>query len=205
MRYGSPAPAAQGRPLIFRAALAALLGLRLAAGPAAQAQVEAARARNNYLPTGRNLTSAMVRSELEARLARQPDNEAAIWNAGADFFRNYPKNQDTALAIKNGFLTARTTNPGQHQLLTKAAIYWGKIHDYGQGNVPVGQDFNSRQQLYYGYKSKFLTLPPRKPGSSHQGYVSHDWPGRYINRRQPYQGRPDNPYPGRYYPGRYPP
>ncbi len=160
--------------------------------------------RNAYTPFGKRLTSAMVREELERRLARDPGNEASIWNVGYDFYRNFPQNQDTAQAIKNGFLSARGGTDEQRLTLRKAAIYWEKIHDYGVGNVPVGQDLNTRDQMYYGDRSKFTTLPRRAPGSEHPGYPRHDWPGRFINKREPYEGRPDNPYPGKYHPGVYP-
>lgn len=160
---------------------------------------------NLIMPRGQRLTSQMVRDELERRLARNPSNEAMIWNAGYDFFRNFPQNQDTATAIKNGFLRARTNDPAQRQILTKAAIYWEKIHDYGIANVPVAQDNSTRQKIYYGDTSKFTTLGKRQPGSVHKGFPNYDWPGRNLTRRQPYKGRPDNPYPGKYYPGVYPP
>ena len=178
----------------------------LAGAETALGQV-AATARNAYTPMGQRLTSAMVRDEVERRLSLNPKNEASLWNTGYDFFRNYPHNQDTALAIKDGFLRAwrQNSDPQQRVLLMKAAVYWEKIHDYGIKNVPVGIDHNNRQKTYYGDTSKFSTLGMRKSGGSHQSFNNRDWPGRNIGRRQPYKGRPDNPYPGKYYPGVYPP
>lgn len=38
----------------------------------------------------RVLRTETVRQELERRLARNPGNEAAIWNIGYEFFRLYP-------------------------------------------------------------------------------------------------------------------
>jgi len=183
-----------------------LLIIWLVPATAALGQV-AASARNAYTPMGQRLTSAMVRDELNRRLQLNPKNEASLWNTGYDFFRNFPKNQDTAQAIKDGFLGARrqNTDPQQRQILLKAAIYWEKIHDYGIQNVPVGIDNNTRDKTYYGDTSKFSTLGMRKSGSSHKAFNNYDWPGRNIGRRQPYKGRPDNPYPGKYYPGVYPP
>ena len=172
---------------------------------AAWGQNTAMAGRNLISPPGQRLTSAMVRDELERRLAAAPRNEAAIWNTGYDFYRVYPRNQDTAQAIKDGFLRARPDTAEQRQILTKAAIYWEKIHDYGVQNVPVGVDHNTRQKIYYGDKSKFTTMPMRGSGSRHQGFPNYSWPGRYIGKRQPYRGRADNPYPGKYYPGMYPP
>lgn len=160
---------------------------------------------SSQIAPGRRLTNEMVRQELERRLARNPGNEAAIWNAGYDFFRHYPQNQDTARAIKEGFLRARTNDPGQRAILNKAATYWANIHDYGIANVPAGQNQTLTQRKYYGRNSKQSTLPRRKSGTSHQGYPPYDWPGRYIDKGQPYSGRQDNPYPGKYYPGVYPP
>lgn len=189
--------------------LTAAVALGMLVGAArAEAQIAQTDA-NSYIPAGKGLTSAMVRDELERRIARippnGPSNEAALWNAGYDFFRNFPSNQDTAMAIKNGFLSVRTGTAEQRTTLLKAAIYWEKIHDYGIANVPVGQDVTSRRQIYYGDPAKFSTLPRRQPGSRHEGFSSYDWPGRNLSRREPYQGRPDNPYPGKYYPGAYPP
>jgi hypothetical protein len=167
--------------------------------------------RNAFTPSGPRLTAAQVRAELERRLNRDqaPPEPTTIWNTGYDFFRNYPCNQDTAQAIKDGFLGAMRgqRDPVKRRTLLQAAIYWEKIHDYGIANVPVGLDPNTRDKIYYGDYSKFSTLapagagrggPPRSTGSG-------DWPGRMLNRRQPYQGRADNPYPGSYFPGLYPP
>ena len=162
--------------------------------------------RNAYTFGGQQLTSDMVRDELERRLALNPDNEATIWNAGYDFYRNFPHNQDTARIIKDGFLRARPGNQAQRLLLRKGAVYWAKIHDYGVANVPVGFDPNVRGKTYYGpRRSKASTLGQRRSGSTHKGFPNYDWPGRRLDRQPPYQGRPDNPYPGKYYPGVYPP
>ncbi len=193
------------RPGLALAALALVLPLLAAFPELAGAQGEAANARNAYTPAGRNLSSRVVREELERRLARNPRNEAAIWNAGYDFYRNFPPNQDTARAIKDGFLTARTTDPDQRLILRKAAIYWEKVYLAGRANVPVAQDPNDYGRPYYGDTSKASTLPRRQPGEQYQGHPDFDWPGRFIKKREPYQGRPDNPYPGKYYPGMYPP
>ncbi|MDR2946509.1 MAG: hypothetical protein LBV79_07190, partial [Candidatus Adiutrix sp.] len=63
------------------------------------------RAQNAYIPQNAyvfgpgNLTVAMVRDELERRLALNPRNEASVWNAGYDFYRNAPHNQTTASII----------------------------------------------------------------------------------------------------------
>ena len=162
--------------------------------------------RNAYTFGGQRLTSDMVRDELERRLALNPDNEATIWNAGYDFYRGFPHNQDTARVIKEGFLRARASTPEHRLLLRKGAIYWAKIHDYGVKNVPVAFDPNLRGKTYYGQRgSKVSTLGRRAPGSKHKGFNSYDYPGRRLNQQPPYQGRPDNPYPGKYYPGVYPP
>jgi hypothetical protein len=165
--------------------------------------------RNAYVPAGQRLTSAMVRDEIERCLPDNvidnADNDAILWNVGYDFFRNFPRNQDTAQAIKDGFLSARGGTPEQRRTMLKAAIYWEKIHDYGITNVPAGEDLNTRDKTYYGDHSKFTTLPRRPTGSKHAGYPNYDWPGRFINKREPYRGRPDNPHPGKYYPGVYPP
>ncbi|MDL2226173.1 hypothetical protein LJB86_00745 [Deltaproteobacteria bacterium OttesenSCG-928-M10] len=194
-----------------KSAALSLIALGLAAGhlslglTGAMAQVAAISRGNNTLPVGQRLTSDMVRDELERRIAMAPRNESTLWNVGYDFYRNFPQNQDTARAIMQGFLRARADTPAQKQILTKAAIYWEKIHNYGVANVPVGQDPNTRDKIYYGGNSKFTTLAKRRPGSQHQGYPPYDWPGRHINKRAPYYGRPANPYPGKYYPGMYPP
>jgi hypothetical protein len=180
----------------------------LALAPAGPAPAQTDQpVRNAFIPMGQRLNSAQVRDELSRRLSLNPVNEAALWNTGYDFFRNYPRNQDTAQAIKDGFLQAlrRNTDPGRRRILLKAAVYWEKIHDYGIINVPVGENPNSRHKIYYGDTSKAGTLALRTSGSRHPGFTGYDWPGRFINKRPPYQGRPDNPYPGRYYPGMYPP
>ena len=189
--------------ILLIAAAWAVFGLP---APAVQAQTDQP-VRNAFIPSGQRLSPALVREELERRISLGPVNEAALWNTGYDFFRNYPQNQDTARAIKDGFLQVlrRQRDPGQRQILMKAAIYWEKVHDYGQINVPVGLDPNTRQKIYYGDTSKFSTLAPRPSGSRHTGFPKTDWPGRFLQKRQPYQGRPDNPYPGKYYPGLYPP
>ena len=161
---------------------------------------------NAYALGNQQLTSAMVRDELERRLARNPDNEASIWNAGYDFFRSFPHNQDTARIIKEGFLRARANTPEHRLLLRKGAIYWAKIHDYGVQNVPVAFDPNLRGKTYYGpRRSKASTLGRRAPGSRHKGFKNYEWPGRRLDQAPPHQGRPDNPYPGKYYPGVCPP
>lgn len=168
--------------------------------------------RNAFTPSGQRLSAAQVRTELELRLSRNPapSDPTTLWNTGYDFFRNYPRNQDTARAIKDGFLGVmrRQTDPARRRTLLQAAIYWEKIHDYGITNVPVGIDNNTRDMIYYGDYSKFSTLAPVPAGPRGRrppGFTGSDWPGRMLNRRQPYQGRADNPYPGSYYPGLYPP
>ncbi len=164
--------------------------------------------RNAYTPMGQELDIATVRDELERRMTMNPRNEAALWNTGYDFFRNFPKNQDTANAIKEGFLRARADTPEQREILRKAAIYWEKIHDYGIGNVPVANDPNTRDMIYYGSTAKHSTLIMSRPGAKHRphrDFRNFDWPGRTLEKRAPYKGRPDNPYPGKYYPGMYPP
>jgi hypothetical protein len=179
-----------------------------ALAPAAWAQYGRYGQRNAFTPMGPRLSATQVRTELENRLSRNPRDPATIWNTGYDFFRNYPTNQDTARAIKDGFLGAmrRQTDPGRRRALLQAAIYWEKIHDYGQTNVPVGLDHSTRDNIYYGDYSKFSTLAPGSGGRRPAiGGAGGDWPGRMLNRRQPYQGRADNPYPGSYYPGLYPP
>ncbi|MDR1043672.1 MAG: hypothetical protein LBP33_00930 [Candidatus Adiutrix sp.] len=193
-------------PLPARALHAALFAVLLGLGWTAPAGGQyPAAGRNLISPPGSSLTSALVRDELERRLAAAPRNEAAIWNTGYDFYRVYPRNQDTARAIKDGFLRARPNTDEQRLILSKAAIYWEKIHDYGVQNVPVGVDNGRRRKIYYGDPAKFSSLPMRGPGSRHQGFKNYDWPGRYLGRRAPDRGRPDNPYPGKYYPGMYPP
>lgn len=165
--------------------------------------------RNAFTTMGRRLTTAQVRAELENRLSRNPvqTDPATIWNTGYDFFRNYPTNQDTARAIKDAFLDVRRrqTDPDRRRVLLQAAIYWEKIHDYGQTNVPAGLDHSTRDNIYYGDYSSFSTLGLVTSGRRPVGFTGGDWPGRMLNRRQPYQGRADNPYPGSYYPGIYPP
>jgi len=187
--------------------LAALIAVLALWWTAAEARAQNAYTQGNAHALGAQpLTSAMVRDELERRLALNPDNEATIWNAGYDFFRGYPHNQDTARIIKEGFLRARTNDPAQRLLLRKGAIYWAKIHDYGILNVPVAFDPNLRGQTYYGpRRSKASTLGLRAPGSKHRGFKNYERPGRRLNQAPPYRGRPDNPYPGKYYPGVYPP
>jgi hypothetical protein len=193
------------RSRILAMTLSLFLLLSGADGAELGAQLGAMTQHNAYAPQGRRLDSAMVTNELERRMRLNPANEAALWNAGYDFYRNYPQNQDTAQAIKDGFLRARPDNVQQRQILTKAAIYWEKIHGYGQGNVPVAVNNQDTGRVYYGRNSKFSTLSMRPGGSQHKGFPNYDWPGRFIGRRPPYQGRPDNPYPGKYYPGVYPP
>ena len=164
--------------------------------------------RNAFIPSGQRLSSAQVRTELEDRLSRNLADSATIWNTGYDFYRNYPRNQDTARAIKDGFLGVmrRQTDPDRRRLLLQAAIYWEKIHNYGVTNVPVGLDPNTRSKIYYGDYSKFSTLASASAGRPPARSTGRgDWSGRILNRRQPYQGRANNPYPGAYYPGLYPP
>ena len=164
--------------------------------------------RHAVIPSGQRLSAAQVRAELEDRLGRNSANTATIWNTGYDFYRNYPRNQDTALAIKEGFLGAlrRQTDPARRQVLLQAAIYWEKVHDYGVTNVPVGLDPNTRSNIYYGGYAKFSTLAPAPAGRPPARSTGRgDWPGQSLSRRHPYKGRPDNPYPGPYYPGIYPP
>lgn len=170
-----------------------------------QAQVGALPGQTAYISQGKVLTSAMVRAELERRIARNPKNEASLWNAGYDFFRNYPRNQTTAQAIKTGFLSVRGGTAEQRLTMRKAAIYWEKIHGGGVTNVMVGRNPNNRQKIYYGSRDKFTTLAQRPPGRSHQGFKDYSWPGRNISKRQPYRGRGENPHPGKYFPGMYPP
>lgn len=176
---------------------------RLEAQPGAQGNAFSAP-RPAKLPA-RVLRVETVRQELERRLARNPGNEAAIWNIGYEFFRLYPPTQDTAWAIHQAFLTTRTNDPNQRQILLKAAIYWEKIHDYGIGNVPAGQDFQTRDKTYYGKNDKAGTMPMRSQGSRHQNFTNYFEPGRNLEKVETYRGRSDNPYPGNYYPGVYPP
>ncbi len=173
----------------------------------ALAQVLSSGAPNIYAPAGQTLTSAQVQQELMRNMARDPQNEAALWNVGYYFFRNYPSNQTTALAIRNGFLAARgeTDNQTWREVMLKAANYWQQVHDYGINNVPAGQDFRVSGRISYGDTRKSSTLPMRSDGSRHQGFADYDYPGRYLDKRPPYRGRADNPYPGKYYPGMYPP
>lgn len=53
------------------------------------------------LPT-RVLRTETVRQELERRLARNPGNEAAIWNIGYEFFRLYPPHSGYGLGHPSG-------------------------------------------------------------------------------------------------------
>lgn len=164
--------------------------------------------RNAFTPAGQQLTVAMVRDELERRMQLNPRNEASLWNTGYDFYRNFPKNQDTANAIHLGFLRARPDTPEQGDILRKGAIYWQKIHNYGVTNVAVAHDPNTREKIYYGSTAKQSTLIMSSPGAKHRpqrDFRNFDWPGRNLEKRAPYKGRPDNPYPGKYYPGMYPP
>lgn len=197
------------RGFIFKAgrlALAVMITAILAGWTAEARAQNAYNQANSYAFGGQKLTSDMVRNELERRLALNPDNEATIWNAGYDFFRGFPHNQDTARIIKEGFLRARANTPEHRLLLQKGAIYWAKVHDYGIQNVPVAFDPNLRGKTYYGpRRSKASTLAQRASGSQHRGFPNHEWPGRRLDQAPPYQGRADNPYPGKYYPGVYPP
>ena len=156
------------------------------------------------ISAGRNLDVNQVKNEIEARLARGA-GEAAIWNTGYDFFRNYPKNQDTAMAIHKAFLGAKASTTEQQKILLKAAVYWEKIHDYGIANVPVGIDNNTRDNIYYGSTAKQSTLAMRRPVGGPVPYYDSQGPPRNYERKPPYKGRPDNPYPGKYYSGIYPP
>ncbi|MDL2260438.1 hypothetical protein LJB99_06165, partial [Deltaproteobacteria bacterium OttesenSCG-928-K17] len=177
---------------------ALILALAAAFGGAGQALAQIA--------PGQRLTKEMVRQELERRLAAAPKNEAVIWNAGYDFFRHYPKNQDTAKAIREGFLTARTNDPAQKKILMKGADYWGKIHDYGIANVPAGQNFSASGNIYRDRSNNRADRSRmRRPGSEHKGFPAYDWPGRNIKRPQPRYGQDNNPHPGKYYTGMYPP
>lgn len=134
-------------------ALAALIGADLS-GPARLAAQAGALGNAFSAPRPAKLPRALrtetVRQELERRLALNPSHEAAIWNIGYEFFRLYPPSQDTAWAIHQAFLTARANNADQRRLLMKAAIYWEKVHDYGLANVPTGQDFQTRDNIFYG-------------------------------------------------------
>jgi hypothetical protein len=167
-----------------------------------------ANEQNAFVSAGQRLSADQVRTMVESRLGPNPIDPTNLWNTGYYFYRNYPRNQDTAQAIKDGFLGAmrRQTDPGRRKVLLQAAIYWEKIHDYGIINVPAGQDNNTRANIYYGDYSKFSTLAPGRAGRPPARSTGlGDWPGRVLNRRQPYQGRADNPYPGAYFPGLYPP
>lgn len=196
------------RSHITALALAALL---LGLGGPARLEAQAGAQGNAFsaprpakLPA-RVLRTETVRQELERRLALNPVNEAGIWNIGYEFFRLYPPSQDTAWAIHQAFLTARTNDAEQRQTLLKAAIYWEKVHDYGIGNVPAGQDFQTRDKIYYGKHDKASTMPLRSQGSRHQNFTNYFEPGRNLEKVETYRGRSDNPYPGNYYPGVYPP
>ncbi len=193
------------KPRRMSFALALALAFFLAGPALAQWNHES---RNAFTPMGNDLTWGMVRAELERRMEMNPQNDASLWNTGYDFFRNFPKNQDTANAIKEGFLRAAPNTPEQGAILRKAAIHWEKIHDYGIINVPVANDPNTRDMIYYGSTAKHSTLVMSRPGAKHRphrDFRNFDWPGRYLEKREPYKGRPDNPYPGKYYPGVYPP
>ncbi len=137
------------------------------------AQVAATARRDAYTPVGQRLTSAMVTNELERRMQLDPRNEASLWNTGYDFYRNFPPNQATARAIEEGFLRARPDNVEQRAILTKAAIYWQKIHFHGRTNVPVGLDNTDKGKIYYGRYNKISALSPSPSGSHHKSYPSH--------------------------------
>lgn len=175
--------------------------------PEALGQIAAVSTQNNSLPVGRRLDSAMVRDEIERRLAAAPRNEAEIWNAGYDFFRNYPRNQDTAKAIQEGFLRARPNSPEQKALLSKAAAYWGQTHNLGVTNVAAGRETNERVRAFYPRRGPSKPPPPgmRASGSRHKGFKNYERPGYRLNQKPPLAGRAPNPYPGKYYPGLYPP
>lgn len=178
-----------------------LAGLWLS-GPCGRAEAQVSA----QVPMGRRLTGDMVRQEVERRLAAGPKNEAVIWNAGYDFLRHFPKNQDTAKAIREGFLTARTNDPGQKRLLNKAADYWGHIHDYGIANVPAGQNWAGRDNIYHNRsRARADRSRLRRPGSKHQGFPNYDRPGRALDKSPSPISRDPNPYPGKYYQGMYPP
>jgi hypothetical protein len=146
----------------------------------------------------------MVKNELEWRLARDP-SYATIWNTGYDIYRLHLRNQDTAITIHRGFMSVRGSTPEQNRALRQAAIYWQKVHDYGITNVPVGIDENNRDNIYYGSDPYLTTLAMRRPKGGPVPLRPGDRAPSTKKRRQPYVGRPSNPYPGPYYPGVYPP
>ncbi|MDR2142201.1 MAG: hypothetical protein LBR11_10525 [Deltaproteobacteria bacterium] len=153
-------------------------------------------------PSGRPLTAQMVAMEIEARLLRDP-SYATVWNVGYDLFRLHLTNQDTARVIYLGYrsVMGRGLSREANLAIRQAAIYWQKVHDYGILNVPVGVDNNWRGQIYYG-DGYLTTLKMRRPKGGPVPLIPNP-KGR--KRREPYRGRPDNPYPGPYYPGVYPP
>jgi len=160
----------------------------------------AARAQND--PPGRpQLTKETVRAELEWRLRRDP-SYATVWNTGYDLYRLHLRNQDTAMAIFQGFMAVRGNNPEQSKAIRQAAVYWRKVHDYGITNVPVGLDTNLRGNIFWGDSSYSSTLGMRRPKGGavplRKNYSS-------LKKRSPLKGRANNPYPGNYYPGVYPP
>ncbi|MDR1546787.1 MAG: hypothetical protein LBU12_08815 [Deltaproteobacteria bacterium] len=158
-------------------------------------------------PSGRPLTVTQVKNELEARLARNP-SYATIWNAGYDLYRLHLRNQDTALIILRGYLAVRGQTAEENLALRQAAIYWEKVHDYGVINVPVGQDFELRGQIYRGSEATAAAaLAMRRPKG---GPVPLRPGDRRVFRGVGRRGAPGAPqvksrYPGPYYPGVYPP
>jgi hypothetical protein len=151
----------------------------------------------------RPLTVDAVKNELESKLTRQP-SYATIWNVGYDFYRTHLRNQDTAMAIHLAYMSVRGSTEEENRAIRQAAIYWQKIHDYGITNVPVGIDESVRGKIFYGQEDFQTTLGLKRPKGGPAPYRKGDraYKGQ---RRQPYKGRPDNPYPGPYYSGVYPP
>jgi hypothetical protein len=177
--------------------LAAAAVLALALAPPASAQDTA----------WRPLSAASVQMELERRLQREGASYASIWNAGYDFYRVHLRNQDTAMAIHQGYvaLLGLRMEPELKLAIRQAAIYWQKVHDYGITNVPVGVDENLRGKIFYGSEPYQTTLRMRRPVGGPVGLRDGDRAPAGRRRRAPERGRADNPYPGPYYPGVYPP
>jgi hypothetical protein len=155
----------------------------------------------------RPLTAASVQREIEWRLQRENVGYATVWNAGYDFYRLHPRNQDTAMAIHQGYvaLLGQRMEPELKRAIRQAAIYWQKVHDYGITNVPVGVDESVRGATWYGSEPYQTTLRMRRPKGGPVPLRDGDRAPAGRRKRTPQRGRADNPYPGPYYPGVYPP
>ncbi|MDR2461310.1 MAG: hypothetical protein LBE38_11140 [Deltaproteobacteria bacterium] len=157
------------------------------------------------LAPNRQLEAGEVQAELERRI-RNGASYQTLWNTGYEYYRLHQRNQDTAQAIFNAFMSVKGQNEEQEEAIIEAAIYWQKIHDYGITNVPVGIDNSLRETILAKRRGRRGTLKMLRPKS---GPVpmreSEASMGNRGKPREKANGTTDNPYPGPYYPGVYPP